>query len=143
MEEIITHAHAHLNSPNLQTTMALWVQSRMGKNKHMNGPVTKHIFMVFQDTKEKEKMLKDSGSGRGIGSWTQRWFLVDKRIMPSWFVGKIILNPQFCSQTSNSVRRENKSILRQIKIKTFDHPRSFLKELMQQTKERNMSSKDG
>lgn len=64
--------------------------------------------------------------GVGLGSWPQRWFIEDEN-NAFMTVGKIILNLQFCSQTSNSVKRENKSILRQVRIKTFDHPSSFLK----------------
>lgn len=84
LEEIKdTFTHTFLTFPTLQTTKALWVQSRL--NKHMSGSVIKHIFLIFQNTKEQERMLKDSRNGSGIGNWLQRWFLEDKRMIPSWF----------------------------------------------------------
>lgn len=84
LEEIKdTFTHTFLTFPTLQTTKALWVQSRL--NKHMSGSVIKHIFLILQNTKEQERMLKDSRNGSGIGNWPQRWFLEDKRMMPSWF----------------------------------------------------------
>lgn len=84
LEEIKdTFTHTFLTFPTLQTTKALWVQSRL--SKHMSGSVIKHIFLIFQNTKEKERMLKYSRNGSGIGNWPQRWFLEDKRMIPSWF----------------------------------------------------------
>ena len=71
MEEEIkdTHTHKHVfNSSNLQTTRALSVQSGMSEYKHVKGLVTKHMYMIFQNTQEKERMLKDSRNGSGIGS---------------------------------------------------------------------------